>query len=199
MNPPRMLHTHLRQVCGQRRAFMRDKSLHLGSVCRRLHNSERMFWGLQSGSARSDAWRAVDPDLNGGATAGCLCWVDVATRLSVHHYRPFIRGCFGGPGAQAAGSEVARLRLPAGVPAAAEQQRFRSTSRRTRCGVWRARTGVPGTSTGRPTITAGRRTALFRPARLLRRPLQWRQLWSVLDADADRAGLELRLIGRRGG
>jgi hypothetical protein len=33
-------------------------------------------------------------------------------------------------------------------------------------------------------------------ARLLQRPLQWRHLWSVLDADADRPGLELRLIGR---
>src|SRR6185436_10497361 len=39
-----------------------------------------------------------------------------------------------------------------------------------------------------------RRLALFRPARLLRRSLQWRQLRSLLDADADRAGLELRLI-----
>ena len=38
------------------------------------------------------------------------------------------------------------------------------------------------------------RLALFRPARLLRRSLQWRQLRPVLDADADRAGLELRLI-----
>jgi hypothetical protein len=36
--------------------------------------------------------------------------------------------------------------------------------------------------------------ALFRPARLLRRPVQWRQLRPVLDADADRADLELRLI-----
>ena len=34
----------------------------------------------------------------------------------------------------------------------------------------------------------------FRPARLLRRPLQWRQFRPVLDADADRADLELRLI-----
>ena len=39
-----------------------------------------------------------------------------------------------------------------------------------------------------------RRLALFRPARLLRRSLQRRQLRPVLDADADRAGLELRLI-----
>ena len=38
------------------------------------------------------------------------------------------------------------------------------------------------------------RLALFRPARLLRRSLQWRQLRPVLDADADRADLELRLI-----
>ena len=35
--------------------------------------------------------------------------------------------------------------------------------------------------------------ALFRPARLLWRPLQWRQLRTVLDTDTDRAGLELRL------
>ena len=46
-----------------------------------------------------------------------------------------------------------------------------------------------------PTILrVRRRLALFRPAWLLRRPLQWRQLRPVLDADADRAGLELRLI-----
>src|SRR6185312_4457835 len=38
------------------------------------------------------------------------------------------------------------------------------------------------------------RLALFRPAWLLRRPLQWRQLRSLLDANADRTGLELRLI-----
>src|SRR6185312_10296721 len=188
MNPPRMLHTHLRQVCGQRRAFVRDKSLQRGSVCRRLHNSERMFWGLQSGSARSDAWRAVDPDLNGGATAGCLCWVDVATRLSVHDYRPFIGGCFGGPGAEAAGSEVARLRLPAGVPAAAEQQRsaLQAEGRVAASGA-----PEPASLVHRPDarlLRLDRRTALFRPARLLRRPLQWRRFWSVLDADADRAG-----------
>ena len=36
--------------------------------------------------------------------------------------------------------------------------------------------------------------ALFRPAWLLRRSLQWRQLRPLLDADADRADLELRLI-----
>jgi len=47
---------------------VRDKSRQRWSVYRQAHNSERMFWGLQSGSARSDAWRAVDPDLNGGAT-----------------------------------------------------------------------------------------------------------------------------------
>src|ERR1700730_15121635 len=33
-----------------------------------------------------------------------------------------------------------------------------------------------------------------RPAWLLRWSLQWRQLWPLLDADADRADLELRLI-----
>ena len=38
------------------------------------------------------------------------------------------------------------------------------------------------------------RLALFRPAWLLRWSLQWRQLWPLLDADADRADLELRLI-----
>jgi hypothetical protein len=38
------------------------------------------------------------------------------------------------------------------------------------------------------------RLALFRPAWLLRCSLQWRQLWLLLDADADRADLELRLI-----
>jgi hypothetical protein len=38
------------------------------------------------------------------------------------------------------------------------------------------------------------RLALFRPAWLLRRSLQWRQLRPSLDADADRANLELRLI-----
>ena len=36
--------------------------------------------------------------------------------------------------------------------------------------------------------------ALFRPAWLLRWSLQWRQLRPLLDADADRADLELRLI-----
>ena len=38
------------------------------------------------------------------------------------------------------------------------------------------------------------RLALFRPAWLLRWSLQWRQLRPLLDADADRADLELRLI-----
>ena len=38
------------------------------------------------------------------------------------------------------------------------------------------------------------RLALFRPAWLLRRSLQWRQLRPLLDADADRADLELRLM-----
>src|SRR6266853_3900672 len=38
------------------------------------------------------------------------------------------------------------------------------------------------------------RLALFRAAWLLRWSLQWRQLRPLLDADADRAGLELRLI-----
>jgi hypothetical protein len=38
------------------------------------------------------------------------------------------------------------------------------------------------------------RLALFRTAWLLRRSLQWRQLRPLLDADADRADLELRLI-----
>ena len=37
-------------------------------------------------------------------------------------------------------------------------------------------------------------TVLFRPASPLRWSLQWRQLWPLLDADADRADLELRLI-----
>jgi hypothetical protein len=44
-------------------------------------------------------------------------------------------------------------------------------------------------------------TGIIRPARLLRRSLQWRQFRPLLDADADRADLELRLIklavGRR--
>jgi hypothetical protein len=38
------------------------------------------------------------------------------------------------------------------------------------------------------------RLALFRPAWLLRWSLQWRQLWPLLDADADRVDLESRLI-----
>jgi hypothetical protein len=38
------------------------------------------------------------------------------------------------------------------------------------------------------------RLALFRPTWLLRWSLQWRQLRPLLDADADRADLELRLI-----
>ena len=38
------------------------------------------------------------------------------------------------------------------------------------------------------------RLALLRPAWLLRWSLQWRQLRPLLDADADRADLELRLI-----
>src|ERR1700690_3572011 len=38
------------------------------------------------------------------------------------------------------------------------------------------------------------RLALFRPAWLLRRSLQWRQLRPLLGAGTDRAGLELRLI-----
>ena len=37
--------------------------------------------------------------------------------------------------------------------------------------------------------------ALCRPAWLLRRSLQWRHLRPLLDADTDRADLELRLIG----
>src|SRR5450432_2861893 len=37
------------------------------------------------------------------------------------------------------------------------------------------------------------RLALFRPACLLR-SLQWRQLWPLLDADAERVDLESRLI-----
>jgi hypothetical protein len=45
-----------------------------------------------------------------------------------------------------------------------------------------------------PLLRVGWLHALFRPARLLWRPLQWRQLRPVLDADTDRAGLELRLI-----
>src|SRR5258708_24609862 len=38
------------------------------------------------------------------------------------------------------------------------------------------------------------RLALLRSAWLLRRSLQWRQLRPLLDADADRTDLELRLI-----
>jgi hypothetical protein len=37
-------------------------------------------------------------------------------------------------------------------------------------------------------------TVLFRPASPLRWSLQWRQLWPLLDADADRVDLESRLI-----
>src|SRR6185437_779411 len=35
--------------------------------------------------------------------------------------------------------------------------------------------------------------ALFRPSRLLPRPLQWRQFWPVLELDTDRASVELRI------
>src|SRR5450631_439047 len=44
-----------------------------------------------------------------------------------------------------------------------------------------------------PLLRVRWRLALFRPAWLLRRSLQWRQLRPLLDADADRADLELRL------
>src|SRR5690348_13737727 len=38
--------------------------------------------------------------------------------------------------------------------------------------------------------------ALFRPSRLLPRPLQWRQFWTMLELDTDRASVELRIASR---
>jgi hypothetical protein len=45
-----------------------------------------------------------------------------------------------------------------------------------------------------PLPSCSDRLALFRSAWLLRRSLQWRQLWPLLHADADRIDLESRLI-----
>src|SRR5665213_3331616 len=67
---------------------------------------------------------------------------------------------------------------------------FRSMPRKRRW-AGRAATDVPGISIRPPVITAMMATGTIRPARLWRRrPLQWRQLWSVLHAHPDRAGLE---------
>jgi hypothetical protein len=53
---------------------------------------------------------------------------------------------------------------------------------KTRCRIWRAATDALGILTLSLVITAMMATGLFRPARFLPRPLQWRHLWSVLDA-----------------
>src|SRR6218665_3216780 len=89
------------------------------------------------------------------------------------------------------------LWFPAGLSPAAEQQR--SAVHAEACGpahgqarqaplVYRPHPGLL------PLV--GRREVLFRPARLLSRPVQRRQLRSVLDADTDRTDLELRLTAR---
>src|SRR5579872_6591644 len=123
----------------------------------------------------------------------------VALRVSIHCCRPVaVRGrhprCARTKEAEAG---LARLRFPAGLSTTAEQQPAAlCPEKRIRAG------GAPQQApvVHRPRaalLRLGRRMALCRPAGHLRRPLQWRHLRSVLDTDADRTDLELRLIGYR--
>src|SRR5579884_1459512 len=83
---------------------------------------------------------------------------------------------------RAACTPVARLWLPARLSSAAEQQRADLSQAGGR------RLPVLYTE-----LLVWRRAVLFRQSRLPAQPLQRRQLRSVLDLDADRADLELRL------
>ena len=71
---------------------------------------------------------------------------------------------------------------------------FQLTPRGLRFRAWRAKSASLVYRSGPALLRVRWRLALFRPARLLRRSLQWRHLRPLLDADADRADLELRLI-----
>jgi hypothetical protein len=146
---------------------------------------------------------ALHPDFNRLSTAGHLCCADVSPRGSIDCYRVVAAagrraGC---AGSQTAGATLARIRLPAGLSAATEQQRS-SLLPESFGFAHGAPRPAPLVYRSSPKLLRVRwRPALFRPAWLLRRSLQWRQLRPVLDADADRADLELRLIelavGRR--
>src|ERR1700733_7946411 len=122
---------------------------------------------------------------------------DVTPRVSIHccGSRAAAGRSPGRAGSEEAEAGLARLRLPARLSTAVEQQPASLCPER-RVAAF----GTPESSgvVHRPNPTLlrlGRRAALPRPARLLQRPLQWRHLWSVLDADAERPCLELRLIG----
>src|SRR3984957_17138748 len=140
--------------------------------------------------------RTLHPDLNGLPAAECLWCSDVAPHVSIHCCCPVAAV---GDRASRAGSEEAQaglawLRLPARLSTAAEQQPAGLYAE-----GWVAAAGTPQPSplVHRPPpsiLRLRRRAALSRPARLLQRPLQRRHLRSVLDADSDRPGLELRLI-----
>src|SRR6202048_2279588 len=71
---------------------------------------------------------------------------------------------------------------------------FQLTPRKLRFRAWRAATGALGISIQSQVITGTMATGTISAGLLLRWSLQWRQLWPLLDADADRADLELRLI-----
>src|SRR6202011_737602 len=71
---------------------------------------------------------------------------------------------------------------------------FQLTPRKLRFRAWRAATGALGISIQSQVITGTMATGTISAGLLLRWTLQWLQLWPLLDADADRADLELRLI-----
>src|SRR3984957_14540042 len=121
---------------------------------------------------------------------------DVTPRVSIHccGSRAAVGRSPGRAGSEEAEAGLARLRLSARLSTAAEQQPADLCPERW---VTALRTPEPAAVVHRPDPTLlrlGRGVALSRPARLLQRPLQWRHLRSVLDTDADRPGLELRLI-----
>jgi len=71
---------------------------------------------------------------------------------------------------------------------------FQLTPRKLRFRAWRVKPASLVYRSNPKLLRVRWRLALFRPAWLLRRSLQWRQLRPLLDADADRTDLELRLI-----
>ena len=120
-----------------------------------------------------------------------LYCTDVVQILPIGCHSPIAAAsrCLHRPRAQATPPSLAWLWLPA---------RLSSAAQRPRSGFWREGSR-PLDAVRCPGVLVERRVALFRPTRLLSRALQWRQFRSVLELDAHRAGMELRVAadGRR--